>query len=214
MVNLEQPPCGCTGWFQGLLDYWPLPTSFPRASQFRQQVRSRILFSRTWIRSNAEKAALRIFTYRYEASCGSLVLYSPVTFPVTSNESPFASKRWAPNSFAYNILAIKASYSTWLLLALNANLRACFIKSPFGPSRMALAPVPYLVRGPIGWKDPSEIIRVRLEVLGWKFYHEVYVYLIFNWSSQFVLYVEFGQLNRPTQHLSCNVGLLQNLTNG
>jgi len=71
-----------------------------------------------------------------------------VTCPVTSNESLFTNKRWAPNSFVSNIPTIKASYSVWLFLALNANLRACSIKSPFGPSRMTPALLPYWLEDP------------------------------------------------------------------
>ena len=72
-----------------------------------------------------------------------------VPCPVTSNESLFTNNLRAPNSLASNILAIKASYSAWLLLALNANLRACSINSPFDPSKMTPAPLP------CWFKDPS-----------------------------------------------------------
>ena len=35
-----------------------------------------------------------------------------------------------------------ASYSTWLLLALKANRRACSISNPSGPSKMTPSPLP------------------------------------------------------------------------
>ena len=93
--------------------------------------------------SNVKKVSFRSITYlRYEAYCGSLAWYSPVTCPVTSNKSLFTSKLWAPNSLASNILTIKASYSAWLLLTLKANLKAWSINNPLGPSRMTPDPLP------------------------------------------------------------------------
>ena len=97
----------------------------------------------TWMRLNVENDAFKIVTYlRYEASWKSLPWYSPVTYPVTSNESLFTNKLCAPNSLASNMPATKASYLTWLLLALNANLRACSINNQFGPSKMTLTTLP------------------------------------------------------------------------
>ena len=68
--------------------------------------------------------------------------------PVTRRESLFANKLCAPISLANSILAIRASYSAWLLLALKANRRACSINSPFGPSRMMPASLPCWLEEP------------------------------------------------------------------
>ena len=87
------------------------------------------------------KHLLYLIFIRYEASCGSLAWYSPMTCLVTSKESLFTNKLRTPNFLASNIPAIKASYSAWLLLALSTNLRACSIKSPLGPSTMTPAPL-------------------------------------------------------------------------
>ena len=64
-----------------------------------------------------------------------------MTCLVTSSESLF--------TFANNIPAIKASYSAWLLLALNANLRACSIKSLFDLSRMNPTLLPCRLEDPL-----------------------------------------------------------------
>ena len=138
--------------------------SFPKLASLDIRSAREFCSLGTWTRSNVEKVDLKIYTYlRYEASYGALASYSPVTFLVTSNESLFTSKLWAPNSLARNIPTIKASYSAWLLLALNANLRACSIKSSLVPSKMTPAPLPYW------FKDPStERTQQKPSASGWE----------------------------------------------
>ena len=93
--------------------------------------------------SNVGKVSLRSVTHlKYEAICGFFAWYSPMTCPVTNNESLFTNKLRAPNSLASSIPATKASYSAWLLLALKVNLRACLINSLLGPSRIIPTPLP------------------------------------------------------------------------
>lgn len=56
------------------------------------------------------------------------------------SESLFANRWRVPSSFSNNIPAIRASYSVWLLLDLNVNLRDFLIRIPFSPSKMISAP--------------------------------------------------------------------------
>ena len=73
--------------------------SFPELASLDNRSAREFCYLWIWARSNVEKITLKIFTYlRYEVSCGSLDWYSPMTCPVTSNESLFTNKLWAPNS--------------------------------------------------------------------------------------------------------------------
>ena len=115
---------------------------------------------RTCTSSNVEKAAFRSITYvRYEANCISLAWYSPMTCPITSNESLFTNKLQVSYSLASNIPTIKASYSAWLFLALKANLGACSINNLLGPSKMT--PTPLLC-----WLDDPFTERTHWKSLG------------------------------------------------
>ena len=138
------------------------------------------------------KFSLKSVTYlKYEAICGSLAWYSPVTCLVINNESLFTNKLRVPSSLANNIPATKASYSAWLLMALKANLRACSINSPLDPSTEYHHCL-------LGW-----LLKIA--------YHEISIYLALDRPLGFVLYVELKQLDCPTYHLTCYIGLLEDL---
>ena len=129
---------------QGLLYDCPLSAPLPELGSFVRESARAFYSLGTCTNLNTAKVSFRIWTYsRYAAIWGSLTWYSPVTCPVTNRESLFASKLSPPISLASSITTIKASYSSLLLLALKANCRVCSINSPFGPSRMTPAPLPY-----------------------------------------------------------------------
>ncbi|RDX83895.1 hypothetical protein CR513_35136, partial [Mucuna pruriens] len=52
------------------------------------------------------------------------------------------SRVFASSSLASLIPANNASYSAWLLLALNSKWSDCSINTPFGPSNITPAPLP------------------------------------------------------------------------
>ena len=68
--------------------------------------------------------------------------YSPVIWHVIRGESLLALRFSAPISCARYIPAMRASYSSWLLLALNSNLSDCSMKRSPGPSKTIPAPLP------------------------------------------------------------------------
>ena len=118
---------------------------FPKLASFSSKLARAFCSLGTCTNSNTAKVSFKIWTYcRYAAIWGSLAWYSPVT----NRESLFANKLFAPISVASSILAIRASYSAWFLLALKANRRACSINSLFGPSRITPASLPCWLEDP------------------------------------------------------------------
>ena len=141
---------------------------FTELANLAKRLAREFCFRGTCINSNSAKLPFNVITYlRYEANYGSLAWYSSETCLLTSSESLFTNKFRAPNSYASSIPAFKVSYSTWLLLALNANFKDCSIIKPLGPSRMIPALLPCWLEDPstdrihrkFPWSghDPSDI---------------------------------------------------------
>jgi len=95
------------------------------------------------------KLFVRFFTLaRYLVSWASFVVYSPVILLVTNCESLFSLRFYAPISCVKFIPVMSASYSAWLLLALNSNLRDCSISRSPGPSKTISASLPLKLEDP------------------------------------------------------------------
>ncbi|MCI22836.1 hypothetical protein A2U01_0044014, partial [Trifolium medium] len=63
-------------------------------------------------------------------------------------ESLLALSSFTPISIANLIPVIRASYSAWLLLALNSNLKDCSINTSSGPSSTTPSPLPLRLEAP------------------------------------------------------------------
>lgn len=83
--------------------------------------------------------------YRYFISWDSLVWYCPKTWLVTNWESLLAYNLVAPISKAGIIPAMRASYSSWLLLKVNSNFNVCSITISTGPSSTIHAPLLFML---------------------------------------------------------------------
>ena len=144
IINDKRPWC-----FEGLLYHRPLPSPLLELANLASRLALAFCSLGMCTSSNTANAFLKTWTYpRYATICGSLAWYSSVTWPVTSWESLFTSRPRAPISLARSIPAMRASYSTWLLLDLKANLRAYSINNPFGPSKITPTPLPYWLEDP------------------------------------------------------------------
>lgn len=76
--------------------------------------------------------------FRYFISNGSLAWYYPMTWLKISWESLLVFSMEAPISKVWTMPAMRASYSTWLLLAVNLNFSVCsmtILQAPLGPSQ-------------------------------------------------------------------------------
>lgn len=82
---------------------------------------------------------------RYFISWDSLALYCPRTWLATNWDSLLAYNLVAPISKAGIIPAMRASYSSWLLLKVNSNYNACSITISPGPSSTIPAPLLFML---------------------------------------------------------------------
>lgn len=111
----------------------------------------------TFTTSKERKRKDKICTfYRYFIICGSLAWYWHGIWLATSWESLLAFSLVTPISRARIILAMRALYSAWLLLAVHSNFNACSITILLGPSRSIPASLPFTLEAPSTDDNHSE----------------------------------------------------------